>query len=79
MNHKKDIKMCQRRVTKKKSLSSDKGLLRYGTFKRVKIVTFQVLNLSSPLSELYEIFLGDSPMTLLNFLFMVHIREPHQI
>ncbi len=57
MSHKKDIKMCQRRVTKKKFREVlTKGCWDMGLWKIPILTLFKVPYLSSPLSELHEIF-----------------------
>ena len=62
---------------KKISWSSDIGQQRYGTWKTAKIAIFRVPYLSSPMSELHEIFFGDSPFTTLNSIFPGHVRTTH--
>ena len=71
--------MSEESHQKKISWSSDKGLLRYGTLNRVKIGIFQSPISQQPFVRTSWNFFGDSPLTNLNILFMVHIREPHQI
>ena len=54
---------------KKNSWSSDIGLLRYGTWKTAKIAIFRVSYLSSPMSELHEIFFGDFSLTYIDVVY----------
>ena len=72
------IDRCNRRVTKKISWGSDVGQHRYGTLNTAKIAIFRVSYLSSPMSELHEIFFGDSPIPTLNSIFPGHVSAPHR-
>ena len=80
MNHKKDIKMCQRRVTKKNFMKFWQRAAEIWDLKEGQNWDFSKSYISAALCQNFmKFFLVTLLWHISNVLFMVHIREPLQI